>query len=193
MTRAIPLLLVTVAATLVAAATMPPTRYQVVAGSQFWIDGSSTMGRFTCAGNQVTGAGQVDEQAVRVSGEIHVPVQSFNCGQARMNRDMRRALKGDEHPSIRFAVDRVEMLGDARPGAWVRVRASGRLRLAGVERAVTLSAQGQRLRSGNVQIQGRHPLRMTDFGVTPPSGLAGMVRARNDVVARFDLIAAPQR
>ena len=184
--------LVPAAIALMAAGAVSP-RYAVVNGSHFWIDGTSTLGRYTCEGAGIAGTASIPENESEVSAELTVPVEGFDCGKSRMNRDFYNALKGDDYPIITFSVHDAEVLEEsASPEAWVRVRATGTLRLAGVERPLALTAEGRRLRSGRVQVRGQHALRMTDFGVDPPSGLMGLVRAHDGVVARFDLVAAPR-
>jgi len=170
-------------------ATLPPDRYEVSQESRFWIDGTATTGPWTCEAEDVSGHGVLGGDALRA--EVSVPVRAFDCGSGPMNRDLRHALRADAHPAIAFTLDRAETLGqETRPGAWVRVRATGRLRLAGVERSITLDAEGRRLADGRVALRGREGLRMTDFGVDPPSHALGLVRAHDPIVVRFDLVAA---
>jgi polyisoprenoid-binding protein YceI len=182
--------LVLPAALLGAAGAAISERYVAAAGSHFTIDGTSTMGAYSCEAGEVAGAADVPTGGPVTAG-VTVGVGSFDCGVARMNRDFRRALLAEAHPEIRFTLDRAEVLAaEAHPGAWVPVRAAGRLRLAGTERAVVIEAEGRRLGQGRVRLRGRHPMRMTDFGVDPPSGMLGLVRAQDRIVVRFDLTAS---
>lgn len=193
MKRAIPLLLLLSAVALVAAAWPAPTRYQVAPGSRFWIDGSSTAGRFSCAGAQVSGTGTVDEGSRRLNGHIAVPVRAFDCGRSRMNRDMQNALKSDRYPNITVTITGVEGVENATGrNTWVRVTAIGSIELAGVTRAVRIPARGRHTAPGRVEVSGQQALRMTDFGVDPPRGLMGLVRARDNVTARFEIAAVAQ-
>ncbi|GAB5535069.1 MAG: hypothetical protein Rubg2KO_13180 [Rubricoccaceae bacterium] len=180
------------AAAVLAAASAMPDRYQVVDGSQFRIEGTSTLGRYTCIGEQVDGQALVTEPDSRVAAELTVPVDGFDCQRSRMTRDFREALKNTVHPSIQIYVGHATVTAPRTEGAWVPVEATARIRLAGVERTVTLSAEGRSQGAGHVQIRGEHAFRMTDFGVRPPSGLGGLVRAHDRVVARFDLMAEPK-
>ncbi len=161
------------------------------AESQFWLDGTSTLGVYHCKAKQAHGEATVDEDAKpQVSGTVILPVASFDCGKGQMNRDLYEALKGNVHPSVRFTVSRAEVIAvDSDTGGWERVRAWGTLELAGTRRPLLLEASGKRLPGGRVQVRGQHSLRMTDFGVQPPQGLLGLVRAHDRVVVRFELIA----
>lgn len=178
------------AGTLVAGAGLQTTLYEVDSASRFWIDGSSTVGDYTCEADAVSGYGHLGE-ARGLAAEVTVPVRSFDCGSGRMNNDLYRSLASDAHPSIQFVLDQAEILDpEPRPGASVSVRTTGTLRLAGASRRLTFVAEGRRLPDGRVTLQGHQPLRMSDFGVEPPSHILGLINAHDDIVARFDIIAA---
>lgn len=170
-------------------------QYRVGPSSQFWIDGTSTVNSFTCAASEVAGHGVVKEAAdasqhTDLNAEVVIPVRAFDCGVRQMNRDMYEALKGQAHPAVRFAINRAELLSAPPYAEWTPVKVWGTITLAGEQRPVTVTAQGRRLGDGRVRVQGQHALRMTDFDIEPPTGLLGLVRAHNDIVVRFDLIAS---
>ncbi|MDX1530249.1 MAG: YceI family protein [Rhodothermales bacterium] len=164
-------------------------RYVVAEESRFWIDGTSTVDDFTCEATAVAGYAEVRQAGTghAVRAEVVVPTRDFDCGRSAMNRDFYDALRADHHPTIRFQLDRAEVVGEAA-GA-VRDHAAGTLTLAGATRPVTLDAEGERLADGRVRVRGRHPFAMTAFGVEPPTALLGLVRAHDRVVVRFDLVA----
>ena len=171
-----------------ASASPPPVRYEIAPESRFWIDGTATTGRWTCEAADVSGHGASGDGALSV--EIAIPVRDLDCGSGVMNRDLARALGADDHPDIAFTLDHAEPVGtEPAPGTWVPVEATGTLRLAGADRQITVQAEGRRQPDGRVEVRGRHALLMTDFGVRPPSHVAGLVRARDAVVARFELVA----
>ena len=177
------------AALLLSAAVGQPTQYAVQSGSRFWIDGTATTGPYTCAADAVSGQGAVEAEAV--TAEVRIPVADFDCGLAPMNRDFRNALQGDRHPTIRFTLRDADVLAaPSRPGGWARVRALGTLELAGTTRTVSITAEGQDLGDGRVRLRGDHRLRMSDFGIEPPTGMLGLVRAHNGITVRFDVLAS---
>jgi len=194
--RLFPLLLLGALGLLLAPHTAAQAQYTVRSASQFWIDGTSTVNSFTCAASEVAGFGSVDEEAMGdarqadLRAEVVIPVRAFDCGVRQMNRDLYEALKGKAYPAVRFALRRAELLASDGRSEWTPVRVWGTITLAGEQRPVTVTARGQRLADGRVRIQGRHALRMTDFGIEPPTGLLGLVRAHDDIVVRFDLVAS---
>ena len=179
-------------AVLFGGATFDSDRYEVLPESRIWIDGSSTTGQYSCVGDRVVGNGLVDAgPRTSVSVHVAVPVRSFDCGIRQMNADFVDALKADAHPAISFSLEEVDWSsGSFSRGTWVSMSATGELEVAGETRHIAFALEGQRIADGRVRVRGAHPLRMTDFGIEPPSGLLGLVRSHDDIVVRFDLRAA---
>ena len=159
--------------------------YAVGAESRLSIDGSATTGRFTCTSTDVRGSGTLAVE--RPSAAVLVPVKALDCGHGPMNRDLRNALDADDHPAIRFELDDAQVMDETAEG--YQLRASGRLHIAGTTRPVAVVLQGERLASGALRATGQVPLRMTDFGIAPPTALLGLVKAQDDILVRFDLVA----
>ncbi len=187
------LLFLLVPAALLGAAGTALPRYALDGASRFRIDGTSTVGRWSCAADDGM-AGTAEQTEREITARLTVRVAAFDCGVSRMTRDFRNALRASQHPEIGFVLDRAASLSpEARPGAWVPVLAEGRLRLAGTERPVRVRAEGRREAGGRVRVRGSHAMRMTDFGVRPPTGLGGAVRARDAITVVFDLVAVEAR
>jgi hypothetical protein len=121
-----------------------------------------------------------------------IPVSTLRCGNRQMERDMGRALKSAQHPSIefRFKQLRSTVTQDAR-GRY-KARISGDLILAGERREIVVDVVAERVAHDRFRLRAEMPLRMTDFGITPPTALLGMVKARNELIVRFDLIMEAQ-
>jgi hypothetical protein len=61
--------------------------------------------------------------------------------------------------------------------------------MAGSKRRITFFATGRQDGSGKLTGTGSVDLKMTDFGIDPPSALLGLVRAHDDIRVRFNLVA----
>ena len=121
--------------------------------------------------------------------ELRVPVASLRCGNAHMERDMVRALRGETHPAIHFRftglAGGIEHDIDAN---LYRATITGELTLAGAKKNVQVPVVAERVSRDRFRLRARLPLRMTDFRITPPTALFGMVKAKDDLVVQFDLI-----
>ncbi|ARA94146.1 hypothetical protein AWN76_013935 [Rhodothermaceae bacterium RA] len=177
-----------------------PQRFIVQPGSRFWIRGSSTVNRFTCEAAEVVGYGVLEASpagartvqeggAGTVQVHVSVPVQAFDCGNRRMNRDMYEALKAQAHPVIQYELLQADVLSADEDG-WHTVQVRGRLTIAGTERIVETRVQARREPDGRVRAVGSMALRMTDFNVEPPTAMMGVIKAHDDITVHFELIAA---
>lgn len=174
-------------------------RVVVLPESQVRIDGQSTLDRFTCHADTIRGEGVLTGTgvvpiAVRSSADatarLEIPVASFDCGNRQMNADLYRSLKATAHPVIRYTLDAVTRL-DTLPKDGFQLDVTGRLTLAGVTRSVTTTVIARRVARDRWTARSTLPLRMTDFGVDPPTALFGLIRAHDAFTVRFHLVAAP--
>lgn len=152
------------------------------------IEGTSTVNSFVCETKDLEGRGQVE--AADVAGRLAVSVTSFDCGNERINRDFHAAMQASAHPEIRFELDDADVVAaPTSANAPYRLRASGRLTIAGQERDVTVDLTGWTAPDGTLRARGEHALRMTDFGIKPPTALLGLVRTHDRIVVHFELVA----
>lgn len=100
-----------------------------------------------------------------------------------MNNHMRKALKAQTAPLITWRMSSYRVAGDS-------VIIGGHLNIAGRENQLELRASGTTT-GGIVRVKGSKQLRMTDFGVTPPSLMLGTMKVRDPVVVKFDVSLKP--
>ncbi len=194
------LMLVALVAAVAAGPARAQMRYVLAGGAKFWITGSSNVSGFTCEAGDVSGAGGIPAaRAASLEGlsrrqgleaGLSVGARSFDCGNPKMNADLRKALKASAFPKISFVVDRVAVASGAERAGWTPLAVAGRLSIAGAEQSVTIHGEGRALADGGFRLRGSLPLRMTDFDIAPPVAMMGLVRARDEITAHFDVTAA---
>jgi hypothetical protein len=119
--------------------------------------------------------------------EIAIPAASLTSPKKDLDKNMHKALKVTEHQEITFRLVRLE----SRPGTPGALRGIGVLRIAGVEREVALDLTTTRTDAG-LRVQGALDLLMTDFAITPPKAMLGMLKTDPKVTITFDtLITVP--
>jgi polyisoprenoid-binding protein YceI len=116
--------------------------------------------------------------------EVVIPVTSLKSPRSGLDGNMYKALKSDQHREITFRLKGLTPKDAA--GAFT---AAGVLRVAGVERDVTLDLTLGR--SGqNLVVRGTTDILMTDFGIDPPRALLGTVRSSPDVTIKFETVVS---
>jgi hypothetical protein len=165
--------------------------------SRLVLEGSSNVAAWRCSGTTLDGqmevAAPLDAMDSVMQGveefTLRVPISTLRCGNRQMERDMYRALRSDSYPTIEFEF--AQLVGAVtREGAAGRFKAriNGVLALAGARRAVSLDVEAEQLPNGRYLLRARLPLRMTDFRITPPTALFGMIKANDRLVVQFDLV-----
>jgi polyisoprenoid-binding protein YceI len=117
--------------------------------------------------------------------EVAVPVKSLVSQKDGLDKNMHKALKGDEHPEIAFKLLRFE--GRAAPASGLR--AIGVLRVAGVDRQVAIDITTER-KDAALVVTGTLALLMTDWGIAPPKAMMGMLKTDPKVVVTFEVTVA---
>jgi lipoprotein-anchoring transpeptidase ErfK/SrfK len=117
---------------------------------------------------------------------ITVPVKSLDCGRARMNEDMYRALRADEFPEIRYVLRTYQVEQALGASDSISVRSVGDLTVAGKTQRVEIHIRGRREGGALVRGEGGVKLRMTDFGIKPPTAFLRAIRTKNSLEVRIE-------
>jgi polyisoprenoid-binding protein YceI len=118
--------------------------------------------------------------------EVSVPVATLTSRDAGLDRQMYEALKGDANRDIVFSLKQLEQ------GPTGALMAIGTLRIAGVAREVVLRLDVER-RDETLVVKGRLPLLMTDFGITPPTAMIGILKADPKVIVSVEAVLSVPR
>lgn len=95
-----------------------------------------------------------------------------------MNNNTYRALKADAHPEISFQLTYPLKSVQTKPGG--SVLAKGSLTIAGVTRFIDMPVNVFMREKGKLAFEGAYTLKMTDYGIEPPTALFGTLKTGND-------------
>ena len=115
--------------------------------------------------------------------EIAIPAATLTSPKEGLDKNMHKALKVGAHPEITFRLVRFEPAAAAEGAA----RAIGVLQIAGVEREVAFDIVTKRTSAG-LSVEGKVNLLMTDFGITPPKAMLGMLKTDPKVTVTFETV-----
>ena len=117
--------------------------------------------------------------------EVTIPAKSLASTKEGLDKNMHAALKVAEFPDITFKLVRFE----TRPAPATGMRAIGVLRVAGVDRQVAIDLTTER-KGPALLVKGTLALLMTDWGITPPKAMMGMLKTDPKVTITFDVVVA---
>jgi polyisoprenoid-binding protein YceI len=156
-------------------------RFAAAKGSQIRIEGTSSLHAWKMEGATIDG--RIDAlPSDQWSATVTIPVKSIRSEHAKMDKLMAEALKADKNPVVRYELASAK-LESSTPNALVAV-AQGKLTIAGVTREVAMKVAGAR--DGETwTLTGEVPVRMSDYGIKPPTAMLGTIKTGNDVKVTF--------
>jgi len=122
---------------------------------------------------KVTGIGAID---------LMVKVKDLESGKRIMDNKAHDALNEKQNPQIRFKLDSadpVTISGD-------KAKLAGTLEVAGKTREVEVTCDFSTVNNTTFSVQGEVPLKMTDFGIEPPTAMFGTVQTGDEILVNFD-------
>ena len=115
--------------------------------------------------------------------EIAVPAATLTSPKGELDKNMHKALQVEKFPDITFRLRRLE------PAAGGALNAIGTLTITGTERDVTLALKTKRS-DATLTVSGTLSLLMTDYGITPPKAMLGMLKTDPKVTLTFEAVLA---
>lgn len=158
------------------------------------VSGTSTLHDWSVRATGLRGS--LDLPAGFLSGEttavpaarFTLPVRALQSEHDKMNTLMWEALQTTKHPELSFALESARLQGAGGPT--VKVEVKGALTVAGVARPVTLVLDVRR--DGNrLLASGELPLKMSDFGIKPPTAMMGTMHTGDAVRVKIETTLAP--
>lgn len=171
-------------------------RVTVAPDSKLWIEGTSNLHAWSCSASTFEARIDLDSAAAasltvappkalkRV--EVKVPVKSLKCGHGGMDDNLYKALKVDGSSEISYILATF----DAAPGEvkdTFTLHTLGTLTIAGAENKIAMDVSATRMADGTIKASGVVPIKMTDYGIQPPTAIFGRLKTGDEVKVNFEL------
>lgn len=171
-------------------------RVAVAPESKLWIEGTSNLHSWSCKAEKLEAAIELDKGAgpqlavapptalKRV--DVKVPVKSLKCGHGSMDDNLYKALNADASPEISYIMATFEVVpGEAKDS--FTFKTVGSLTVAGKENKLAMDVIATRLPDGTIKATGMVPIKMTDYGIKPPTAIFGRLKTGDEVKINFEL------
>jgi len=172
-----------------------PVRVTVAADSKLWIDGTSNLHGWSCKTDKLDAVIEVDAAAAASMNvavpaavkkvEVKVPVKELHCNHGGMDGNLYKALKADQTPEISYILATLDAVAGAKDE--VTLKTTGTLTIAGKANPLTMDVEATRLADGRIRATGMVPVKMTDFGIQPPTAIFGRLKCGDEVKVSFEL------
>ncbi|MBK9336415.1 MAG: YceI family protein [Lewinellaceae bacterium] len=171
-------------------------RYSIVKPSRLYLQGTTNVNTFACDCEdqfisqelQVESGGAVSKFR---NARLSMTTRKFNCKNAKMDRDMHKALQADTYPKIRIDLQEARYNPEHLKGAgtaWFDVDAKVQITITGVTKERHIKAQARKIIQNQFALKGSESLQMSEFGIDPPEALFGMIKVNDLIAFHFDLV-----
>jgi polyisoprenoid-binding protein YceI len=187
-------LIATLAATSAAYA-QETVRIPVSPDSKLWIDGTSNLHSWSCKAEKFEATIALDpaggaqlatalpKALKRV--EVKVSVKSLKCGHGGMDDNLYKALNADQTPEVTYILGTFEAAGETKDAFTLETQ--GTLTISGKQNKIAMDVVATRLADGTVKATGTVAIKMTDYGIKPPTAIFGRLKTGDEVKVNFEL------
>lgn len=112
--------------------------------------------------------------------DVQVQTESIKSGKSIMDDKTYEALEAKKHPVIRFSADQLSITGK-------KIKGSGTLSLAGKSKPIVIEANLLTMNEKEIQLEGVVNLRMSEFGIEPPTAMFGSLKTGDEVTIKYEI------
>ncbi len=167
-------------------------KWVVNENSSLSVNGSTNINKFSCV---IPAYGRIDtitlnkskdEKGIVLSGSIDLKVNSFDCHNSGMTKQLQKTLNQKQFPllHIRFlSLDRLPVI-TAKPQL---ITGMVDIEIAGVTKRFGINYQISQDAEKGIDLLGSRNLNFSDFNLIPPTKLGGMIKTKDQLTVAFNL------
>lgn len=175
------------------------------AGSWVKIEGTSTLHDWTMESKLVPGSLEIDPKvqfdpakatldgaeggAVPLKAKVRIPIRALKSHATAMDNVCQDAMEAQKFPFIEYDLSKLSARStEHKPGTPFELEATGNLIIHGVTNHITMPVTIERVDDSKLRIKGSESLKMSSFGVKPPSPAIslGAIKTGDDVKVSFE-------
>lgn len=149
------------------------------------VHGTSNVHDWDMKPTKVTGELGVNSAKQISAITIKVEVKSLKSGNGIMDGKTYDAFDYKKNPYIVFLMTDASQVKLTENDTEITL--TGNLTFAGATRKISIKTIGKITKSGDYQLKGSVPLKMTDFKMKPPTAMLGTMKTGDAVTVKFDV------
>jgi polyisoprenoid-binding protein YceI len=116
---------------------------------------------------------------------VKIPVSSLDSGKGIMNRNTKEVFEAKKFPNIVFQITEANPIKISEKEAELSL--TGNLTMHGETRKISFKSMAKINKTGDYQLKGSVPLKMTDYKMKPPVALFGVLKTADAITLKFDV------
>jgi hypothetical protein len=165
-------------------------KWAISENSSLCVNGSTNINNFSC---EILAYDRTDTLTVSksnkeivLSGSIGINIQSFDCHNSMMTRDLRKTLKEKQFPMLRITFLSLNRLPDltSQPQS---ITGMVDIEIASVRKHFDVKYQISVDDQKVIHLLGSRDINFSDFNLIPPRKLGGMIQTKDNLSVEFHL------
>jgi hypothetical protein len=167
------------------------TKWVIISGCSLKVDGSTNINNFSCAILNYSNPDTIivarsGNLPVRLNGNIQLDVQHFDCYNPIMTADLRKTLKVKQYPKVVISFLSMDKYPEVNPKQVV-TKGLVEIELAGVTKRFEVNYKIVAAGNAYISFVGSRTVNFSDFNISPPRKLGGMIKTNNELSVEFNL------
>ncbi|OAQ40267.1 hypothetical protein A5893_04755 [Pedobacter psychrophilus] len=166
------------------------TKWVINKSGYLQVKGTTTINTFTCVIPNYNRPDTIillnNKSFIKLRGEISLSVNAFDCHNVMMTAQLRKTLKAAQYPNIKIRFISLNELPDLN-GQRKRVKGCVEIVLANVTKRCDIDYQISQDEQNYIHLTGTHNVNFSDFKLTPPTKLGGMIKTDDQLGIEFQL------
>lgn len=167
-------------------------KWLVTQNSSLCVNGSTNINKFSC---EIPSCDQTDtltimkskvDRAITLSGNIGLSIQSFDCHNSVMTRDLRKTLKEKQFPKLHIIFLSLSSFPDLSTKAQ-SITGVVNIELVGVTKRFDVNYQVSVDNEKVIHLLGSRDINFSDFNLVPPRKLGGLIKTNDKLSVTFHL------
>jgi hypothetical protein len=173
----------------------PASTWVVMPGSSLTVNGSTNVNKFQCdiinysLPDTITCVKAAKTQTLPMNGKLKLDIESFDCHNRMMTSDLRKTLKYKDFPKLTIKFISINSFPNFKNPT--KITGLVDIGLAGVVKRYDISYLFTVDNSNIVHLKGDRAVTFTDFNLSPPSKLGGVIKAKDELLVEFNLNLKP--
>ncbi len=169
--------------------------FKLIKGSTLTISGTTNIKKpFECTCDENFYLAKYDMYSRDINDTVYVnftnatvvfPTKSFICENEGMTEDMHNALKAEEYPTLSLTIIKASIPKNNINTAFI----TADLTINGTTKRISLPLVVDQFARNMYRFVGVKDLLMTDFKITPPTALLGIIRVKDNIKINIDFKA----
>jgi hypothetical protein len=169
-----------------------PVRWLLSKDCSLKVNGSTNINKFNCSipnypsPDTLIFSRQKNNEAIKISGAMSLEVKNFDCHNPMMTADLRKTLKAKDFP--RIIISFISLSKYPEQGNQM-ITGMVTIQLAGTTKHFEVDYRFVPQDNETLTLIGTKRINFSDFNITPPRKLGGMIKTNDELSVEFILKA----